>query len=168
MRISSKLSHASVRLAYLAATAVGALMLFPAASAQAASVIVGSPLTASFTSVEMCSPLCTEIATALPEPGAHVTSPISGTIVRWHILDASDSAFKLRVLHPEGGDKYLGAGTSSAETPTSTGLQTFSADLPIQAGDAIGLDNMNTEGKLGFASPQAPRVAPFSRQLLKA
>jgi hypothetical protein len=97
----------------------------------------------------MCLPLCTAANTILPEPGADVTSPLSGTIVRWHVLDASGGEFRLRVLRPAGGGAYTAVGSSTFELPATEALQTFSADLPIQVGDLIGLDNSSTEAKIG-------------------
>jgi hypothetical protein len=121
------------------------------ASARAATVTVGSPLTHAFISTPYPFTTLTVANTALPEPGAHVTSPISGTIVRWRVLDAQGGPFRLRVLRPAGGISYTGAGTSGPETPSSTSLQTFAANLPIQAGDTIGLDNDSGLAQLGIA-----------------
>jgi hypothetical protein len=122
------------------------------ATARAATVTVGSPLTQNFEPGPF-NALATAANSTLPEPGANVTSPISGTIVRWRVLGASGGPFRLRVLRPAGGTSFTGVGTSGPETPASPGLQTFTANLPIQAGDTIGIDNGNSEGDmLGLAS----------------
>lgn len=42
-------------------------------------------------------------------------------------------------------------GTSNPATPADTGLQTFSANLPIRAGDLIGIDPNNGTDKIGVA-----------------
>jgi hypothetical protein len=55
------------------------------ANARAGTVTVGSPLTQDFEKVSM-SALVTVANTALPEPGAQVFSPVSGTVVRWRVL----------------------------------------------------------------------------------
>jgi hypothetical protein len=52
----------------------------------------------------------------------------------------SGSPYKLRVLRPQEGGQFTGAGTSAPETATSSGIQTFHANLPIHAGDIIGID----------------------------
>jgi hypothetical protein len=120
--------------------AVAAWALVGAASAQAAIVTVGSPLTGAFSSVGFIGSDATLANFALPEPGANVTSPVTGTIIRWRITQASGGPFRLRVLTPGGGTTYTGAGTSPPGTPTSTATQTFTANLPISAGQVIGLD----------------------------
>jgi hypothetical protein len=88
---------------------------------------------------------------AFGEPGAHATSPVAGAIISWHIADAS-GPFRLRVLRPAGGTSY----TAVASSPTvvasggpGSGIQTFSAGLPIQAGDALGLD-IGNGNKIGI------------------
>jgi hypothetical protein len=129
----------------------GLLLLFPAGSG-AATVTVGSPLTAPFKS-EPCTTLgtCTGINAVLPESGALVASPIDGVVVRWRMmLGAPPFRYKLRVLAPAGGTTYTGAGSSAAETPTGPGLETFAAGLPIKAGQVIGFD-VEPKAPTGFA-----------------
>lgn len=119
---------------------VAVASLVACASAPAAVVTVGSPLTQDFAPVPF-SKAITTTNSVLPELGAHVTSPTDGVIVRWRILDAAGGPFKLRVLRPAGGTSYIGLGKSDPETPSGPSLQTFPTDLPIKAGDTIGLDN---------------------------
>ena len=53
----------------------------------AAPVTIGSPLTAPFVPKKI--PVTATLFNAtLPESGASVTSPVSGTIVRWRVLGA--------------------------------------------------------------------------------
>src|SRR5690242_12599707 len=98
-------------------------------SAEAATVTVGSPLTA--------SPLghfggsATEANAALSEPGTHVSSPINGVIVRYRIDVESLGQFAIRVLRPAAGDTYTGAGSGTPVSPSVQGIQTFSSSLPI-------------------------------------
>ena len=124
------------------ALAAGALLL-GAGTAQAATVTVGSPLTATFNS--SFGGTATEVNVALADPGALTSAPNSGgttnwTIVSYRVLVNSTGRFALRVIHPAAGGTYTGAGTSPPATPSGTGLQSFSANLPISAGDLIGLD----------------------------
>jgi len=135
-------------LAALCALAISAF----ASSAQASTVTVGSPLTAAFSPSEYGagSPI-TIFNSALPEPGANVTSPVTGVILRWSIAGAEGGPFKLRVLTPGTANKYTGAGVSGGGVPTSTGVQTFATVLPIKAGQTIGLDNTNEADKIGKA-----------------
>jgi len=88
--------------------------------------------------------------TALPEKGANLVSPVSGTIVRWRIQDPEGGPFYLRVLRPNGSGAYTAVGTSNPATPSGAGLQTFTANLPIHAGDLIGVDPTNGTDKIGI------------------
>ena len=132
--------------------AVG-LSALAAPAAQAGTVTVGSPLTAAFTPAEYGagSPL-TLFNSALPEPGANVTSPVNGVILRWSIVGAVGGPFKLRVLTPGTANKYTGAGVSGGGLPGSTDVQTFATVLPVKAGQTIGLDNTNETDKIGQAA----------------
>lgn len=134
--------------------ALAAVCTVGAATAQAAPVTVGSPLTLAFTPTTF-NTVATVANLSVPEQGAHSTSPVNGTVIAWHVLGASGGPFELRVLRPSGGS-YLGAGTSAPMTPSSPALQTFPTNLPIQAGDVVGLDNSATSDKIGVApSPGA-------------
>lgn len=136
----------------IALTLALALSALAGGSAQASTVTVGSPLTAAFASTEYgVDGPATRYNTALPEPGANVTSPVSGVILRWSIVGAEGGPFKLRVLTPGTANKYTGAGTSGGGIPSSTGVQTFATVLPIKAGQTIGLDNTAEADKIGQA-----------------
>jgi hypothetical protein len=118
--------------------AVGALA---ASSARASTVTVGSPLIGVFTNTDSCGPpSCTWASSQLAAAGANAASPVTGVIVRWRMTGSySGGPFELRVLRPASGGAYTGAGTSGPVTPPG-GTQTFAANLPIEAGDLIGLD----------------------------
>lgn len=137
------------RFGFMAVVAsVGALLA--ATAAQASTVTVGSVLPPGSTPTEFKS-VETFFNTALPEKGANLTSPVSGAIVRWRMQDPAGGPFSLRVLRPNGSGGYTAAGTSNSVTPTGTGLQTFTANLPVQAGDLIGVDPTNASDKIGVA-----------------
>ena len=87
--------------------------------------------------------------TGLP-PGANLTSPSDGTIVRWRIVGATGGPFRLRVLTPVGGITYTGAGTGPPQTPTTNATETFPANLPIKAGQIVGYDNTNNSDTIAF------------------
>ncbi len=154
------------RLSTAAVAAVASLSL--CASAPAAVVTVGSPLTQTFMPAAF-SEVTTSINSIVPELGAHATSPVDGVIVRWRILEAAGGPFKLRVLRPAGGASFLGAGRSKPETPTGPGLQTFATNLPIKAGDTIGIDNADKTGDvLGLfflPTPGGPVYSYFEPQI---
>jgi IPT/TIG domain/PASTA domain len=126
---------------------LGSLGLIP--SAQASTVTLGSSLTASFSQSSLCGSLCTIAQSELP--GAVVASPSDGTVVRWRVKAASGpGGFRLRVLHPEGFGAYTGVGTSATGTPVSFGTQVFATQLPISAGDLVGLDPTDPNGTIGI------------------
>jgi hypothetical protein len=151
------------RLRWVAPIVAVALLSF-GATARAETVTVGSPLTQAFEPAEF-NALATIANSALPEPGAHVTSPIDGTIVRWRVLDAEGGPLKLRVLRPAGGTSYTGAGTSGPETPTGLGLQTFATNLPIEAGGTIGIDNNAIGDMIGLAEPPGAQLLAWAPPL---
>ena len=117
------------------------LFLTGASSVAAATVTVGSPLTATFGGQYFSGPSGTWANAVLSEPGANPTSPVTGTVVRWRMTgNYSGGPFKLRVLHPTSMGGYTGSGTSAPVIPIGNGPQSFNTNLPIKAGDLIGLD----------------------------
>jgi hypothetical protein len=160
-RISGRLGRL-----WLAALAVaGIATLLAAAGAQASNVTVGSPLSAVFATTTYNS-VATVFNTALPEAGTNVTSPVTGAVVRWRITGASGGPFTLRVLTPAGGTSYTGAGTSSPQMPTSTATQIYTTNLPIHAGQVIGLNNANGSDTLGVAGVVGATWGAFVPPLL--
>lgn len=121
-------------------------------TAQAANVVVGNPLTEPFVSTVIGPPGVVAIS-AVTEPGAHASSPVSGMIVRWRIAGAQGGPFRLRVMRPLGGPTYLAAGTSAPATPAGLGTETFDTAIPIKAGDLIGIQTTTPQDKLGFGQP---------------
>ena len=138
-------------LGVLAIAAMSACALL-AATAQAATITVGSVLPPGSVATEF-KEVRTFFNTALPEKGANLTSPATGAIVRWRMQNAEGGPFSLRVLRPNGTGGYMAAGTSNPVTPAAGGgLQTFTANLPIKAGDLIGVDPTNAADKIGIAT----------------
>lgn len=128
------------------------LLVTSATAAQAAPVLLGDPLTGTFEANQFA------LAFTFGQPvlpGATTVSPVSGTIIRWRMIDgASPYQYKLRVLAPVNSEPtFLGAGTSAAETPAGPGVETFATDMPIAAGQLIGLD-------VEQFAPIGARVAP--------
>ncbi len=147
--------RASLLLAGAAACA-----LWAAPSADAATVTVGSPMTMPANGTAVCGAACTWANTALGESGANVTSPISGTIVRWRLAGGSTGGpFELRVIRPAGGGLYTGFGTSSPAQPVGSGDQNFTTNLPIQAGDLIGINEPSGSGVPRFTPPTSTESA---------
>src|SRR5436190_7002412 len=87
---------------------------------------------------------CFGPCTYLPFRGAGpaFVSPVAGTIVRWRISsDSAGAPVRLRVLRPNGSGSFSAVGTSAQQTTSGTQVDTFTTNLAIHAGDAIGLDN---------------------------
>jgi len=117
-----------------------------ATSAQAANVIVGSPLTGSFTPFPIGT-LSTFFNSKLP--AGSVTSPVDGVIVGWHVVDANGGPFRLRLLTPVGGE-YTVEGKSGPATPLSTGIERFATHLPINAGQTVAVEGTDATDELGI------------------
>jgi len=147
----------------LVTTLMAAVALLGATAAQASTITVGSVLPPGFTSKPF-EEVQTRLNTALPEKGANLVSPVSGAIVRWRVQGAKGGPFYLRVLHPNGTGAYTASGTSGAAIPTDTGLQTFTANLPVKAGDLIGIDPTNATDEIGVVEvPGASFASIFPR-----
>jgi len=128
---------------------VALVSLIACAGAQAAVVTVG-PTVSPVVSVNIGNP-ATILHNGLGAVGGNLTSPINGTIIRWRVNGFAGGPFKLRVLTPLGGVAYLGSGSSAPVAPAGPGLETFATNLPIKAGQTIGVDNANEEDKIGIA-----------------
>jgi IPT/TIG domain/PASTA domain len=111
-------------------------------SAQAAPVIVGSPLVGPFKEEGPAGAglTATAVNLTLGESGAHATSPVNGAIVAWHLLDAKGGPFRLRVMRPDGGPIYTAVASSAPVTAAGGVFESFVTDLPVRAGDTVGLD----------------------------
>lgn len=139
------------RLRWIVAIAA-VLALGMTTAAEAAPVTVGSPLSGAVEEGVASGGSGTFLNLAFDEPGALATSPVTGAVINWHVLNGV-GPFRLRVLRPAGGTSYAAVASSGTVT-ASGGLQTFPAAIPIQAGDAIGLD-INNGNKIGvyFGNP---------------
>jgi hypothetical protein len=144
-------SRARASRAGLAAIAVAGACALLAAGAQASTVTVGSVLPSPFVSTPF-GQIQTQFNTVLPEKGVNLVSPTNGAIVRWRMQGAKGGPFFLRVLHPSGTGAYAASGTSGPATPSGTGLQTFTTNVLIRAGDLIGVDPSSGTDEIGVAA----------------
>lgn len=87
-------------------------------------------------------------------------APISGTIVRLRVRDSS-GALTLRTFGS------VGSPVGPTVHPESSAIETFPVSMPIEAGEAIGLDIAKFSGDIGVARPGgtslltwAPALAP--------
>jgi len=143
--------HRSRRRAIAVLCAVSALVLAMATTAQASVISIGSVLPEGATSKPF-KRVQTLFNTALPESGATLASPVNGAIVRWRIQGAVGGPFFLRVLHPDGKGSYEATGTSVGQSPSGPGLQTFSTNVKVQAGDLIGVDPSHDSDEIGITT----------------
>jgi hypothetical protein len=137
--------------AFLPATVlVAALSL--CSVAEGAVVTVGPDLSGIYSSA-VCGMSCTVTNVALTQAGAQVVSPVNGAVVRWNVIDGTTAGqYRLRVMNPLGGTSFLFTGASApVSSIPSAGVQTFTAGVPISAGQAIGLD-MSETASIGGAS----------------
>jgi hypothetical protein len=133
---------------------IALLLLLAPSAAQARTITVGSPLQGSFSvSLTFLAPSVTVSNTVLGDPTANVVSPVDGVVVRWRLVpQAAADAYALRVLHPEGGKSFVGAGTSISQVASTTAIQTFPTNLPIKAGDAIGINSLKNSPTMRAAT----------------
>ncbi len=119
----------------IATIALLGIALLPAA-AGAKTVTIGSPMASNLTGPFSFVAQQTAINTSLS--GAPVAAPTDGTITRWRVV--GNGTFRLRVLDPQGGNQFKGAGTSASGVGDGVGVEVFETSLPIKAGQLIGLD----------------------------
>lgn len=125
--------------------------VFLATAAQATTITIGSVLPLGSTPTEF-GQVETFFNTALPEKGANLVSPVNGAVIRWRVQGAEGGPFYLRVLRPNGSGAYTAVGKSSPATPANSELQTFTTNVPVQAGDLIGIDPSSAADKIGVAT----------------
>jgi hypothetical protein len=85
---------------------------------------------------------CATDATGLQSgsPNQQYAAPSAGVITSWsHRAPASPAPLKLKIGRPGGGDVFTIVGESGFETPAPNSLNTFGTQIPVQAGDVIGL-----------------------------
>ena len=127
---------------------------------------IGSPITSPLFEPEVCGSTCTIATVGLTDPSARAVSPITGTIVRWRIREADAVPYTLRVLTPGGGGAFTPTASSPAAVPVGPGLETFSVQIPIAAGEVIGVDLAAgahigfIEGSGGTYGYHAPGIVP--------
>jgi hypothetical protein len=93
---------------------------------------------------------CTYVQTSI-SLAPQAVSPIDGRIVRWRLkAGAAAGPLKLRVLS-SSPPEYTATGSSAAVNAVP-GVNTFTTNLPIKAGDTIGLDDLSGGG-LFFSEP---------------
>jgi hypothetical protein len=133
----------SIRLTVAAVGVAVALSLLGASAAKGAIVTLGSPLTNPLPSTPVVFS-ATVRQTALP--GATLVAPFNGQITSWKVINAS-GGWTLQVLQASGGG-FVSTGSTHSGT-LGPGIITFTATLPIKAGDSIGLASDSDSSTLG-------------------
>ncbi len=136
---------------FLLVTAAAAAMLCFCSAAGAAIITIGPSLTGSWQSDECGIPACTVVNTDLGGTGAHLTSPVDGTIVGWSVVGGSTAGtYRLgtALRFSQYGFTFRKWAPPVAAVPTA-GVQSFSADLPVENGMVIALAASET-ASLGF------------------
>jgi hypothetical protein len=145
----------SIRLKVAAVGATGALSLLGASAAQAATVTLGSPLTKALPSRPIAISATVQ-QTALP--GAALVAPFDGQIRSWKVINES-GGWTLQVLHPSGGG-FVSTASTQGEA-LGPGIVTFTARLPIKAGDSIGLASDFASSILGTSASTPGAAVDF-------
>ena len=142
-----------MRLALAAAAALLAM-----ASPASAYVTIGSNLQATPNDnlPGYCGTICTGMNFNLPSPAAGgLTAPMDGVVVKWRVRSGSSgNPVALRVLHPNSGTTYTGAGKSGPGQTNGDTAQ-FESQVSIKQGDSIGIDAQNSALIWSSSSPGA-------------
>ena len=121
------------KLTILVAGAV-AIWLFPAGSAGAATVTIGSPLTSTFSSAN-----AGDVGTNAMVNGPNIASPFEGTVVNWRTQNFFGT-LRVRILTVDAGNAAT-ATASSSPINLSGGTVDSAVNLPIHKGQVVGFDN---------------------------
>jgi hypothetical protein len=124
--------------------AIGLATLVAPASANSA-VTIGSNLAGTPNSGLTCGGGgCTAAHRTLPPTSTApdgLFAPIDGVVVGWRIkVGTQTTPVALRITRPGNSDTRTGAGTGPTVIPGVNAISTFEVQLPIQAGDAVGID----------------------------
>jgi hypothetical protein len=140
-------------------------------------VTIGSDLAATADGVGSCSPdPCTSAHQILPPTSTAaggVVAPSDGVVVRWRIkVGELAGPLALRITRPGDSATRTGVATGATRSPGANQVSVFDARLPIQAGDALGIDHLDTTafastaGAIGaFWNPPLANGGPSSTGL---
>jgi hypothetical protein len=124
-----------------------AALVAPAAAA-ARTITLGAELIKPVTFNQGFSGPTTTVANPNPgNPNNPGIAPSNGEIVRWRLAaQPRPNVYRLTILHPAADGTYTATATSDPESASSTVTEVFDTELPIGAGDLIGLDVQSSEG----------------------
>jgi hypothetical protein len=148
------------KLSYLVLYSLMACALL-VSTAQAKIVTVGSPLSAGFSAFPVGEGASILINSELGENGANVYSPVDGAIVGWKV-EGEGGPFSLRVMKPEGAGTFRATSSSEPHSLASLEVGSFSADIPVSAGDGIGLQPGPSTDRVAIAPVTGSAFAAWS------
>ena len=128
--------------------AVGAsLGLAPGASA---AITIGQ----TFQPTAVCGVNTTSLQTS--SPAHQYEAPVAGTITSWSFQGPVDQVpeLKLKVARRAGDDSFKIIGESPLVASLTAALNTFPVQIPVQAGDLIGLYTKNGGKCANFSGPE--------------
>ena len=123
------------RSGFLMALIVGSLLLF-VGEAAAGTATVGQDFEAGNVICGSVTDLQTSVSS-----GNSYTVAAAGAITSWSFHNGIDVLpdLKLKVARPQSGGGYLFVGEAAAGTQNLHALNTYPANIPVQAGDIIGI-----------------------------
>jgi hypothetical protein len=138
----------------LVAGGVMAVSVMASASAGAATVTIGSPLTSTFTNNPAGS-----VATNAMVTGPNLASPVDGTVVNWRTQNFVGT-LRFRVLKLDAG---LAATAVASSQPISLSGGTVDTPLnvPIHKGEIVGFDNTSGSDRADIAAPSPTYTSAF-------
>lgn len=145
------------RIGLLSALAtVSGLTLTAGPTSAVAATTIGSNLNASASFGFACIPNCTVSHSSLPaasQAAGGLLAPQDGVVVRWRVkVGTATPPLALRITRPGNSNTRTGAGTGPTVPVSANQTSTFEARLPIQAGNAIGLDCCANDPTYAFAT----------------
>ncbi len=143
-------------------TSTGAVValacLLAAPAAEAGTIALGSPLSAPVESEAHCHLVagCSVTLSKLAEPGAQVLAPVGGAIVRWRVEGTTaGDGYSLSAVRPLGSGTYLVTGSTYPVAAAGNAVETFAADLPIEAGELVAISYPYEAGLASLESPSS-------------
>ncbi len=131
------------RIFVLAAMAVSATAVAPAASSADGPVTIGQLAPANPT--DLCGSGPADIIQGTLASGTSYTVPSDGTITQWstNAGTGTGQTLKMKVFRPVSGTTYTVV-AHDLEALMPSQLNTFSVNIPVKAGDVIGLNDQLT------------------------
>ncbi len=83
-------------------------------------------------------------------------SPCAGSVTTWRVNAAAAAAFRLRIIRDNGGGTFTSTASSGVQTTAGAGIATFTTNLPISAGQYIGIDLNGANVIVGRNQPSGP------------